>query len=40
LLEGSINTIKNAVKYEETDKKEEDDDEDNDISMDASDNIE
>jgi len=40
LLEGPINSIKNADKYKEEDEKEEDEDEDNDINMDTSDKIE
>jgi hypothetical protein len=40
LLEGSINSIKNADQYKEANEKEEDEDEDNDINMDTSDKIE
>ena len=39
LLEGSINNIKNAKNYEGIDEKEEDEDENDDITIEADDNI-
>jgi hypothetical protein len=39
LLEGSINNIKNAKAYEGIDEKEEDADDDNNINIEADDNI-